>query len=694
MYSDRPEGWGSQGAVLTPAEYQERLDVLRPGLEAALADLGLLVDYPLVCVRSTEPAGSGQLRLYRAMGRDMAVEVAAPLASRTWKAGHVYLCVEQAGRLEPYLDLHPLVACEDCPVCGGLALFFPAAGVDGIEYESVSCGHKLAGREALVRGNEFRAFISAESGGTLLYMDAVREVLGSSAMTEDARRNLDFLAKTLSIDPETALSVEAQVTNEFGPGSTPPVVDDVLTADLTTKVEPGRADEVSDGPPPVDDSSTPEPIPGPSGPARPFVVKWKMATQAPVSAVAMFGTPALVLAIDEEGETAVYGGSGKLVYRSRVANRCRAIEVQADRVAVTTWDGQIYVFGPKELIWQADLGSPAIATDTGSSDRAILVGTWDGRVICFDGNGSQIWATQFDDGISAMAAGPIGPGSAVGTLGGQLAIVSGKGERLWLRSMEGPLVRLAFGSKHRTVVAATRHLLIQLEVDNQTKVWERAFEQRIDDFHLHGEPARLTVATAAGLQLFAANGDLHNRGQHEVRGLKRLVPVPLPNGEQMLLGLSERAGFGFLDRGGEACLQEGPAATCAALSADGREVTLGNPEGIVSYRLARPDLKLKVAPVGELVQDRFSRIKIGLRNVGEVAAVDVGLTFEGPAECDTKDLAGEVAASGTANSEDQSIRFMAAGAVPVVAKLSYKDESGFSYEVQERHVWDVSPKGS
>jgi hypothetical protein len=195
------------------------------------------------------------------------------------------------------------------------------------------------------------------------------------------------------------------------------------------------------------------------------------------------------------------------------------------------------------------------------------------------------------------------------------------------------------------------------------------------------------------VQLFSANGDLHKRGEHGIPALAQLLPLPLPTDEHMLLGLSLQDGLMFVDGRGAACVQDGPVATCAAVSTNGREAILGNAEGVALYRLAKPDLKAKLAPVGDLVQGRFNRLKVTICNTGERAAKEIALAFDGPVECDPEGLATELESGSTATSEQQSIRFMAAGAVPVTVVLRYTDEWGIGYESRDRHVWDVAAKG-
>jgi hypothetical protein len=201
------------------------------------------------------------------------------------------------------------------------------------------------------------------------------------------------------------------------------------------------------------------------------------------------------------------------------------------------------------------------------------------------------------------------------------------------------------------------------------------------------------VATNHGrLQLFTGNGELHGRGEHEVPGLAQLVPFPLPTGEPLPLVLSRRDGLLFLNGRGRACGEDGPIATCAAVSDNGRRAILGNAEGVSLYRLAEPDLELTLAPMGELVQGRYTRLRIILRNAGEIAARDIALTLAGPIESDAIGLPAELEPGGTSTSEEHSIRFTAPGAVPVSGRLSYTDAWGIRYDTDVRHVWDVATK--
>ena len=705
LYRLGPQGWGSPGAVLPPAEYQVRVDVLRPALEAALGDLGVLVDYPLVCARGSGRGAEGPLRFYRGMGRDMVPETAADPSSRAWKGGHIFLCTSQAGRLEPYLDLHPVAVCDECPVCGGLTIFFPSTGRDQrLAYQSNSCGHTLGARQAVLRGHELQAFFSLDSAGSLLYLEALREVLGAGEVSEDERRSLEFLAKTLNIGGALAETLEADVRDESdtGPGPAGPAgrasgegpgAPSEPLASEPLASEPLANDPVAPDAGPIAGTAPGSAPESPRAAGNPFVLLWREATDVPVLEVALFGTPTHALVVDEDGAVYVRSEARKLVYRERADGRVLRVAAAGDRVAVTTWNGQLAVFGDREMAWQTDLASPVCAIGVGQGRLRLLAGTWDGQVVAFQANGDRLWSARFDDGIAALAVSPSGVELAVGTLAGQLAILDENGERVWLRDMHAPIVRLAFARHRHAIVAATRHLLTQIDIDNQGTVWDSAFERRIDDFALVGDQSRLAVATNRGrLQLFAGNGELHGRAEHEIPELAQLLAFPLPAGEQMPLALSRRHGLLFLDGRGQACGEEGPVATCAAVSDSGRRVILGSAEGVSLYRLAKPDLKMTLAPVGDLVQGRYTRLRISLRNSGELAAREIGLALEGPVECDPKGLTTELEPGGMATSEEHSIRFTASGAVPLSGRLSYTDDWGIRHDSQVRHVWDVAAK--
>lgn len=771
LYRNRPEGWSAQGAVLAShVEYHKRVDILRPALEQTLIGLEFLASYHLIYVQNTgEQMGHARSHhLYQGLGGDIVVMTEPLKCQEALECGHLYICRKTAEELEPILDMHPLLICQECKNCHKLTTFFlNLVKEDRLEYVSYSCGHCLEFGKGSKQDRDLTDFLLLKRQApppplpSPPYVKALQEVLVDGLITEDKRQKLDFLAEMMQIPRELAEQLETQVRTELEKKArlrqwyaeaealleqdaerallrigqieqeepaypnlavlrnraeemhkqqekrkrlyalyaeaeklvqqAPEQALDLISrleeeeprypnlAELRTRAEQALV-EVK--PPPIVVQQDR------------FVFCWSELTASAVIGVALFGSPPMAYVADEKGNVSVYSNSRRLAYQEHVEGQPFRVAALRDKTLAGTWNGHLYCFGARELLWQTPLRSPISAIALSPGQIEIVAGTWDGQIAAFRSeDGQLLWQNRLDDGISSLSVTQAGDVIAAGSYAGHLCILDSAGSKIWLRDMQAAVVRVVFANLGRDVIIATRDgMMRRVNVENQEIMWGYAFEQPILDFSLSGNERRLVMASSEGQVLVCSlNGDITLRNEYAITELAQVLTLPFSADGRFVLGLSRRDGLAFLDNR-EKVLAVGTRqpANCAAISCDSCYALLGGSAAVYLYRLAKPDLRATLTPLDTLRQGHFTRLRISLHNVGESRARDIEMQLDGPVECKKLSLPGELEAGNTFSSEQQSLQPKNYGALPVNIRLQYVDDLGIQHENEDVQVLDVA----
>jgi hypothetical protein len=735
LYSERPEGWASQGAVLaSDKEYQERVEVLRPALERALIDLDFFVNYQLVYVQqaSKQIDHSWSHRLLRCVGRDVEVLPDPLKTQQVLESDHLYLCRQgPRGGLEPFLDLYPLLACLPCKGCNALTNFVVHLDkADRLSFFSYSCGHRLEVslpvQHALDNFLDLELWRSLHNPARQTYLNGLREVLADGEITPDERQHLVFLARSLKISDGLAVRLEDQIRREFSMNPPPPSVSPAPAPTESPNTEPPTratppAAEPADSPvtapglatqkevaadadtaeahvavqlaPSAEPSTDVQPEPPANAEQKKLIRHWSQPTAVPVAKVALFGSPLLAFVAEESGNIYVYNDDRRLIYREHVKGRLFQVAVLPDRVLAGTWDGMLYCFGRDELLWQTNLESPISTIAVSSGAAEIVAGTWNGSIVAFRSNGELLWQNRLDDGICALSVAKAGTPIAAGSYAGHLALLDGEGEKIWLRDMQTAVVKAAFTLHAQDLIVATQdRMLNRINVENQQVVWECSTGSALFDFALSGNDRRLVGASRDGrLLIYGLNEEMSAPDEHWIDELSGVMVSPLSQDGYFILALSRQDGLVILDNRRMTLTYETESpASCAAVSHDGRYALVGGASEAGLYRLAQPDLQVTLIAREGLRRGHYKKLQITLKNAGERLAREIKLELSGPMEITPVSVPHRLEAGKAGTSEDTYVQPRVEGGLPINIRLRYVDDLGIRHEKVDVQTLDVT----
>lgn len=674
-YRAHPGGWAASGAVFSPQEYAQRVEVLHAALEFSLAQLRFLSAYRLVNVQKSISAGD--YRIYDATGRTLVSKTEELRSQRPLEAGHTYLCEAEQGTWQTFIDLFPLLILQDCRGCRQARLFLLAQGRENqAEYASPDCGHRLDLSEALSAHPEFSLAaylhleqwrsqaVSAAPGSSAPYLTALREVLANGEIDALEREKLDFLAKMLRLPEQTTARLEALVREDLAPAQPEP--------------QPPATQGV------VEPVSTPPEL----AVEQRLVLCWQRSTPGPVPFTLLFGAPPLLLAADLNGNVQVFNQNQELVYEERVEGRPYRLAAAGERAYLTTWKGSLYCFGTQDLLWQHSLGSPLSALAAAAVEPAVVSGAWDGQMHAFDSRGGLLWKTSLEDGISSLALAEDAQLVGAGSYAGHLCVFDLAGEKKWLQDLRSGVVKLAFTHRSPHLIVARRdRLLMRLNAQDQALVWDINLEEPPLDFALSPNDRRLVLAARqGGLNIYTLEGAPNLHSHYSLPQVSGLCLSPLSAEGSLALALTPESVTLADSRARALSVEISQPAIAFSLSADGRSLALGGDDFVSLYRLGKPQLSVLLEPLGKLSKGRFTRLRITLRNSGERLARNIELRLEGPFDCQPTGLPDELRPGESAASDQQSLQPQAPGTLPVYAHLKYSDDFNLQHQHTERLV--------
>lgn len=680
QYRSHPDGWASTGAAHPSQEYQQRFDLLHQALEAALTALSFLAEYRLVSVLKTGSAPNSY-RILDGTGRDLTPASEDFISAKALELGHTYLCQKEGNDWQTFIDLYPLGLVQECKGCRQNSLFFLAQNRDQrLDFSSPTCRHRLEPGESALPGLEadLKAYLALEDwrahiesppqGNTAPYLTALREVLRNAEIDPQERGKLEFLAKMLRLSPETATRLEAQVVEELKPA---PVVEPILPVQPVIPIEPAQ---------PVEEKR--------------LVQVWQHRAGQPISHLAVFGSPPLILACDLSGCVQIFNEQQQLVYEDRVEGRPYQVLSLEDRALVSTWKGYLYCFGTQELLWQHGSNSPISALAVCAGDNAIAAGGWDGEVRTFSRSGSVLWKAHLEDGISTLALSSEGDLLAIGTYGGQMCML-GDGQKLWLQDARSAVVALTFSRHARHLIIARRdRILARMDAENQALLWDFTLEKAPLSLGLSTNDRRLVLTSGEGdLLNYTLDGAPNLRHQAHIPGLSQVALLPFSAEGNLLLALGAE-GVWLLDlRAKTQSLEINTPQQHIAISKEGDVIALAGAETLSLFRLGKPLLSAVLEPLSPLNKGRFTRLRITLRNSGERLARNIEFSLEGPVDCKPTGLPAELKPGETAISEKQSLQPLADGDLPVYVRIKYSDDFGIRHEHTDRLVLESAAGG-
>ena len=749
-YADHPQGWGARGTVMAPEAYRQRAEAIVAALTQALTELGFLAEVPLLAVPDPTEGGG----LLQANGTDVVAASQDGGRASGLSPGHAVLRPSTRGVPGPVVDLYPLFAARKCQACGRWIVARLSVSDRGVlGWLGPGCGHREdLSADELRDLDGFASGRGARPCGTDTspYASALRELLAQGPISSEDRQKLDFLARMLKIGPDQAAAVEEGILREKEQAYLESVRRVLAAREATSEDRAAWAREADAGRltaeraaalqesvrasllRPYEDAvrayyaksdTAPEdragldaqarelglsrdraaaieerisqglPKPRPPAAASHMELSHRADAPAPVRRVVVFGKPALVLSADDSGDVVVRDEGGQVVYRERTEGRPYCVAGAGSRAYLATWEGVLYGFDERELVWQSDLGSPVSTLAVAAQAQQVLAGTWAGSLRAFGPDGAVLWTCQLPDGIAAVAPGQ--KLTATATYAGQVAVLDATGRIQWLRELPAPVRALAFTANDADLIVIRRdHAVARLAVADQRTLWEQLLDVPFRASALSEDRHRLVVAGSDGIsRVFAVNDGLHLRSQVPIPGLSRLVFSPLSAEGRFSVGAAGGKVL-FVDNRGKTVTSEGESdddnpVLDLACSADGRLVVAGRAKAVELYRLARPRLRVDLRPLGALHTGGYTRLEIKLANDGRRRACGIRIEIEGPVDCSASGLPETLNPGGTGTSVNQSLAPKASGAIPVVVKATYADDLDLTYEEQVRMVLDV-----
>jgi hypothetical protein len=424
-----------------------------------------------------------------------------------------------------------------------------------------------------------------------------------------------------------------------------------------------------------------------------FIVCWHEKISGPVKNATMFGKSNLSLIIDENRNVYVYSLSRQLIYRDHIEGKAFRMNTMDDRVIIGSWDGFLYCFGPKELLWQMNLRSPISAIAHSDKEGIIMAGTWDGQILYLKKDGEKLWSIRINDGVASLLILPGSNVAAIGDYSGHLSIIDPQGQKIWLRDLQSGIVNITGTNFSKDIFVMTRdRILKRINIENQETLMEYSLEQTPLECIISGNDRYLLMSFENGqIKIFNLNGEMNLHHDLIIPDVFKIQISPLFINGQYILAFSRSSGVSLIDNAKITRTDEiHEEINCAAISQNGFYILTGKKDCISLYRHTRPDIKVKINPVGELHQGRFSRFTLILENTGERRANEITLTIEGNADCRLTGVPDQIDEESQIIIDNQSMQPKTAGALPIQIKLHYLDDLGIEYFKEETLVFDVT----
>jgi len=526
-YRVHPQGWGTDGAVLPVEEYRQRGTLLAEALDAALAELECLLQFPLLGVAPEGGAARGADRTAAlgAMGREIAPATEAVRTGKALPAGHVYMCRPGSGGLEPWLDLFPLMKVRRCRTCDRPTV--DVLGGDGRKeavWESPACGHadelSADDRRSLEHFIANREDVPS-SPAVAPYVAALREVLADGQITAAEREKLEFLAKMLKLPVERATELEQQVQDEMERPVMARLRELLSQVPELNDVQRAALRELPDALAPA-----PERLDALEAQVRRLVERYADAVREAAAAVGgtaagRAGLDALAAELELSSEQA---GRLETRVRQELASRRQADAAPGEQPPTVVEE----TANPTEVVWRKEMASPVIGVavlgdpvrvlcagaDGGTQvrdmdgrliyseqlggrpfrilstrDLALLAG-WDGQLAAF-AEKELSWQVHLDSPIAALAASPSGEHLLAGTWEGLLRSLDRAGRTRWSQRLADGVACVAASEGHVAAATYSGHLAL-VDVAGQV-VWLRELPAAVSAVQFAAEGAELLL---------------------------------------------------------------------------------------------------------------------------------------------------------------------------------------------------------
>jgi len=495
-YRVHPQGWGTDGAVLPVEEYRQRGTVLAEALDAALAELECLLQFPLLGVAPESGAGRGADRIVAlgAMGREIAPATETIRTGKALTANHVYLCRPGSGGPEPWLDLFPLMKVRRCRTCDRPTVdALGGGGKTAVVCESPACGHtdELSADDR----RSLEHFIANReeappSPGIAPYLAALREVLADGEISAAEREKLEFLAKMLKLPAECAAEMEQQVRDELERPILSRLRELLSQTHELTAEQRAALREIPDALQP-----SAERLAALEARVRRLTERYADAVREAATAaggipVGRAGLDALAAELDLSPEQAGRLEAGvcqelesrqqisethdippppaaeeaasptEVVWRKETASPVTGVAVFGDPIRVLSAgpDGEAQVHDADgRLIYSEQLGGRPYRV-LGARGLALLAG-WDGQLAAFTEK-ELIWQVHLDSPIAALAAVPSGEQLFAGTWEGLLRSVDRTGRTRWSQRLADGIACVAASEGHVAAATYSGHLAL------------------------------------------------------------------------------------------------------------------------------------------------------------------------------------------------------------------------------------------
>lgn len=753
-YQRHPNGWVARGAVLDATTYQQRVVVLRRGLEILLKNLRFLTDYPLLYVRGI---GSSQ-KLYDGMGSELRLSTMATPSDLGLVSNHVYIWKNN----KPQLDLYPLLSGHDCAGCNQLRSFYPNTKPDTLpDLISYSCSHQLQWSEGYEQ--EIKQFFATRQqnepkpASLQPVIQILRELWSDGQITAEESKQIDLLAKALQIPREEMAKLKTEVREELFAPLLNVMREQLVSSEITVEgqrqidtfaLELGFLPEVtariqseeerllpfiqlvkellangnitSEGQERIDTFAKEmgilsqvasrlqsqikplvKPVIEPPHPApSPSEKHYRKVEEIPISsppvALAVNTSPYSVFVADEGGEVKIYGEKG-LIYRDHFDGRIWRVRAHEGRFLAGTWNSYVYCFDQRHLKWQTLLSGPISAMEFLGPDK-LIAGSWEGQVAILDlESGELVWTDELKDAISSIGAAADGELLAVGTYGGQVAVLNSNGEMNWLRDVGTGIVNLWFLNRDKDLlVISVDGRLTRIRIENQEILWQEEQGTMLRNSALSSDQRRLYVSTRQDEVLaFNLNGKLHLRDSIAIPDLQKTDILPFSTDGHLAMVSSRTQGLILLDQMERKTTTEKKGAILSsALSPDGFCATTADLETVTVFQLARPNVCLSINPVDVMQRGRYTRVEIRVENRGDRLAHEISIRFEGPFDFKSMKfplrISEELALGETSLVDKYSIFPKEEGTLPIKYSIEYSDDYGNRYLSEDNEMIEVS----
>ena len=394
--------------------------------------------------------------------------------------------------------------------------------------------------------------------------------------------------------------------------------------------------------------------------------------------------------IDSEGSMTIYDSQKKICYQEHFSIPIYHSLALEEGLVLGDWEGHLFVYHKDQPAWQAYLNSPISALK--QAGEFLAAGCWNGTVTVRNlSDGKEINQTVLPDAVSALDMRENGE-LAAGDLAGHLILFNAQLETLWKGDFSSSIVQIEAAGPHydQLLVLLKNDQLINIQMKDQLVNWQHCFDQLSKrEFSLSSSRKQIAFLHDQQFVIFRMGKDLKLVSSQKMpEGIKGVF-LPLFQ-DARFIALQTRDGFFIADLYQSKIypIFEGELVRWC-YSKDGRKLSLSTKSNLLFYSLTEPELTLKISPVNLLYQNRFSRLRLQIKNHGKRLARQIKVTLAGAVKSNPYVHTADILPGTQFVTEDYSVNIGDEGAIPVQVKVTYEDDFGIAYTTAFDCILDV-----